>query len=144
MLHQAKEGPWIPYVKPAASVSAAMLTSTLQTSVSFQATLADPSKSSLQNDTEDAVKMVQTDPLQPYRSPHIRHMLNTCAANVRAFNISSFLGPEGTSIALPPGGPPFTGALQRTHQCLPHRPSYQNGLLSFRYRSHSIFQLLLA
>jgi hypothetical protein len=37
-LHQANEGPWIPYSKPATSVSATLMTPAQQTQVTFQAT----------------------------------------------------------------------------------------------------------
>jgi hypothetical protein len=70
--------------------------------------------SSVQNDMEDAVETVRTNPLQPYRSPHIHHMLTTIAANIQALDISSSIGPEGTIIELPPNGPPLL------EQCIAH------------------------
>jgi hypothetical protein len=68
----------------------------------------DPSRSSVQNATEDAVdETVQTETLQPYCLPHIQHILTTHAVQVSAIDISSFLGPYGTIISLPTDGPPL-------------------------------------
>jgi hypothetical protein len=106
-LHQAQEGPWVPYTPLGATVSAALIASTPPPRVTFQAIHADPTRSSVQNETEDAVETVQADALQPYHSPHIRHLLTTRAAHVSAIDFSSFRGPEGTMIDLPPDGPPL-------------------------------------
>jgi hypothetical protein len=105
-LHKANEGPWIPYVKPPPSVSAAIVPVT-PTRVTFQASQADPSQSTVQTALEDAVETVRADALQPYRSPHIRHLLTSRGAHVSAIDLPSFLGPDGTLISLPTDGPPL-------------------------------------
>ncbi len=63
---QANEGPWQNSPPNQASRVAA---------VTFQATHAAPHRSSVQNDTEDAVETVRSDGVEPYRSPYIRKIL---------------------------------------------------------------------
>jgi hypothetical protein len=75
--------------------------------VTFQATHTNPTQSTVQNALKDAIETVRTDALQPYCSPHIRHLLTTCGAQVSTIDFSSFLGPDGTVIALLKDGPPL-------------------------------------
>jgi hypothetical protein len=65
---------------------------------SFDATLADPTSTSVQNATEDAVETVPTDGVAPHQTQYIHKILTNCQAHVSALNLnphllSSFLGP---------------------------------------------------
>jgi hypothetical protein len=62
----------------------------------------------MQNALEDDVETVRADALQPYCSPHICHLLTTHGAHVSAIDFLTFIGPNGTIIALPMDGPPLS------------------------------------
>jgi hypothetical protein len=88
--------PWKSSLVP--SVSAAI--NMPQHNVSFDATHADPSCTSLQNTTEDAIEKVHTDGVKPCILPYIRRILTDPQAHVSALDLDShlfdsFIGPEG-------------------------------------------------
>jgi hypothetical protein len=103
-LMQANEGPWKDQPSQTALCYQVSAVVTSPRQVSFNTSQANPHTSSLQNATEDAVEIVRTDGIEPYRSPYIRKILADWQARISPID---FISHNGTSMALPHDGPPL-------------------------------------